>query len=707
MTSTAASALFVRASDPETPFPDGDPIRLIRDELHRLPGAAEEGDLAGLQGIAASWAGAERERFGLLLASVDGGDAQDALVRRAVLACAPLALRCGAWLQWMSAPGNADDPLVLHILSLYASDVGVGHPLASRGNAYLALLVHLRIAEHAVPVARLAGDRRIADRDFTIPALLLAMSRRPDDFRPEILGADLCLRTVGLLPALAMVRQLHPAAVDWVAVDPSTSRQPDRPTDLERSQEIAALLLAEAPDRVLLGFRWAFASIRAWSTSLLRELDEARDPGFEMAELLRLRAREGAIYHKSFTLQGKTLSEWLQASRTDPRPLLDVLASSKMVKPGRAEKSSLVNALVGEKGPMFRVFAPEDLVVIKRWINSLPATSPQPASPAVPTPELSPDLLAALDSVGSQPDQEPRSIREAYHLLQRRSATPVVQDYARRYVHGWLARARHGLSTSEDGLPERWTPAGLRPWLLEQHDRHDRDFEAGADVPVPSKEALIDSTIQLAPLTLIDGAWLQGFTDYEHVSSEQGHFLFETYWDELGNGEARLNHPLIYRQVLAEMDVEVPPTASREFAQWQGFRDTSFELPVYWLSIGRFPRTFLPELLGLNLAMELSGVGGSYRRARIALKKYGFSTRFVDIHNTIDNVATGHSAWAADAVDAYLASVPLSAGPDVLDGIWGRVRVGFRSLNPPSGYWARKAFRRASKISAGKEKDRD
>lgn len=207
---------------------------------------------------------------------------------------------------------------------------------------------------------------------------------------------------------------------------------------------------------------------------------------------------------------------------------------------------------------------------------------------------------------------------------------------------------------------------------------------------MPSREALVDSTVQLAPLTLIDGAWLRGFTDYAAADSEIGHFLFETYWDELGDGRPQLNHPLIYREVLDEMDVRLPPTGSRAFAEWSGFREESLALPVYWLSVGRFPRLFLPEILGLNLAMELSGVGGSYRTARIALAKHGFSTRFVDIHNTIDNVASGHSAWAADAVDSYLATVPALPGSAALDDVWLRVRTGYRSLSPPQARAARR-----------------
>jgi hypothetical protein len=345
---------------------------------------------------------------------------------------------------------------------------------------------------------------------------------------------------------------------------------------------------------------------------------------------------------------------------------------------------------------MHRVFAPGDLAVIRRWIDCLPGG--EAARPPVRRPRRPHPILPALEAgagSGLGRDRRPAGLREAYYLLQRRSDTPALRHYAIHYVGGWLARARHGIDRAPDQLPARWSPEGLRPWLLEQHDRHDREFRAVAAVPVPSREAVVDATVQLAPLTLIDGAWLQGFTDYEHASSETGCFLFETYWDELGNGEPRLSHPLIYREVLAEMDVRLPPTASPEFAEWPGFRERSFALPVYWLCIGRFPRTFMPEVLGLNLAMELSGVGGGYRRARRALEAHGFSTRFVDIHNTIDNVAAGHAAWAADAIDGYLTAMAMAQGAAAQAEVWQRVRAGYRSLDPPDGLRAWLAARLA------------
>ncbi|MCX5398299.1 iron-containing redox enzyme family protein [Streptomyces sp. NBC_00102] len=700
-TSTARN-LYVRVTDPECLLPDGPLLDALRAELARGQGAPGA-DVAALRSEATAWCAEEERRYGALLERATAAGARESLVRKAALASAPLALHSGAWLQWLSGPGNADDPAALRVLSLYASDVGVGHPHASRGSAYLTVLRRLRLAEYAVPGSRLAQDERVGDAAFHVPAVLLALGRRPDDFRAEVLGADLCLRTLGLLPPLRPLRAAHPDAGDWTAVDAGAAREPGGTSAAESALDAVAALAEDGPGdtagRVVNGFAWALEAVRAWSEDLYVRMEQALDPAYDMAELLRLRAREGAVYHDGFPLEGKPLSRWLTESMTDPGPLLGALARSRMVKPGRADSSSLVNGLVGERGPMFRVFSDEDLVVVRRWIDALPPRDAAPVEPADhrdrPAPERLRLAVPGRNTAATDPGRAPSDLREAYWMLQTRAGTPALLQWADEYVRGWLARSGHGMADASVGLPAVWPAGGLRPWLRSEHDRHGTEFTDGADIPLPSREALVDSTVQLAPLTLIDGGWLQGFTDYEQASSEIGFSLFETYWDELGNGEPRLNHPLIYREVLTEMGVELPPTGSRAFSLWDGFDDASFELPVYWLCVGRFPRTFLPEVLGLNLAMELSGVGGSYRRARIALKEYGFSTRFVDIHNTIDNVSSGHSAWAADAVDSHLSGVASSAVTET----WARVRAGYRSLNPPSGLRARRAQRRARRTA--------
>lgn len=701
---TAFRRLYAHAADPEALIPGGELIVVIRREMLRAsPGTGQP--LDGLIREAAGWSSDAAERFQAVAALADD-DRRRLLIRRAALGWAPLGLASGAWLQWLTSPGTADAPLILRILALYASDVGAGHPGAARRDAYLGLLRRLRASENAVPLARLPDDPRIDDTAFCLPAVLLLMSRRPGDFREELIGADLCLRAVGLPPPLALVEEEVRAA--WAAIDYSSVEDGGDPP-AEQCRAIADALVGAGPEpaaRVYAGFGWTLAALRGQGESLLDELRASLDPGYDMAELMRRRAREGLVYHREVLLEGRPLAGWLKDCRDDPRPFLDVLARSGLVKPGRSGASPLVRGLVSERGPMFRVFSPDDLAVISRWIDALPA-GPGPGrtaeadgaaaaqatvgQPPGPQPlAMLPGLLEAATPLGGGP----RDLRDSYHLLMARTGGPELRDWCLRYIRGWLARSRYRMDSRSVPLPEEWRTEGLRPWLRAQHERHVAEFEESVDVPLPSREAVVDDAVQLAPLTLIDGSWLQGFTDYELASSQIGHSLFAIYWDELGNGEAKLNHPLIYREVLKDMDVDLPPTASPEFANWPGFRDASFELPVYWLSIGRFPRTFLPEVLGLNVAMELSGVGGTYRRAGMALRKYGFSTRFVEIHNTIDNVATGHSAWATGAVDTLMSGLPDTPGPGGRSEVWERVRAGFRSLSPPGGFMARRAARR-------------
>src|SRR5207253_3801370 len=140
-------------------------------------------------------------------------------------------------------------------------DVGVGHPRASRGSAYLELLRQLRVADYASPAAHLVHDYRVPDFAFHLPSLMLAMSRHSEEFLPELLGADLCLRTAGLLPPLAIVRSAPGVHADWAALDPGEERPGEAPGGIPQSRAAIASMLREGgPDgeeRLLRGFRWA------------------------------------------------------------------------------------------------------------------------------------------------------------------------------------------------------------------------------------------------------------------------------------------------------------------------------------------------------------------------------------------------------------------------------------------------------------------
>lgn len=673
----------------------------VRAELARVQRRGDERDVDELCEQARRWADDQRSRFAAIAEGVSDVVLRDVLTRRVALHCAPVMLTAGSWLQSLCAPGSFERPSTLAMLAVYADDIGVGAPRAGRADAYYTMLQSLALADYAAPLSQLCRDARIPDLSFHLPSVLLAMSRRSADFDAELIGVDALMRSVGLLPPLRLLAETGPTLTEWARLDFGVPLRPADAVATPSTREALDLLAAEHGDgravleRAAIAQAWLLELLIDWCEQVVADLRAACDPSFEMAELMRLRAREGSVYHENFVLQDKPLSQWLRDCQVDPGPFLQALATSRMVKPGRAEASSLVNGLVSSRGPMFRVFSPADLGVIRRWINSLGTTATDP----VQAPSEAPASLRWLRNPRLSPPSPgptPRSIRHAYHLLMQ-PTSPGMQAWATRYVRGWLARAEHTELSEAEQLPASWSEQGLRPWLLRRHDQHSDDFTSHQQEPLPSRDALIDSTVQLAPLTLIDGSWLQGFTDFQHARSEVGYPLFDTYWDELGNGRLELNHPLIYRQVLRDMGVQAPPTASLEFADWSLLRPQSFELPVYWLCIGRLPRTFMPEILGLNLAMELSGVGGTYRQAHRALREHGFNTRFVDIHNTIDNVATGHSAWAADAVDTYLASVGAEQGADQQEAAWRRVRIGYASLGAPGTFRAKLAQRRAER----------
>lgn len=655
--------------------------------LNRMLGSGELTQLPRLADQIDQWQAAQAAVYATAAAAATEQNSAHAFAQALAVYSAPMASVLGCWLQGMSAPGVFEDPAQLRIMQLFAHDVGVGHPNASRAHHFKALLGQLQLTAYALAPAQLSTLPELDNDAFELPALLLALSRRSDAFGDELCGIDWVLRAVGLCPGWAALGQLEGLALDVRRLDLSESFTGMEPASLRQISQWVAHQVAQQGEarqaRLMRGASWVLGALQRWNARLYNAGLKATSPQQAMMHLLQRLARVGAVYHQNYLIEGRSLALWLEEAQADPLPLLDVLSRSRLIVPGNSKKSALVTSLIAPTGRMFRIFSDADLNVIRQWIDWLPQAAGSPQLPRQPVASLPIQAgPGASPEVGA--GHWPQSLRDAYFVLQGRALASSTLGFAHAYVSRWLARSRRSLKTSERQLPEQWGTNVLRAWLLDKHDENGQKFDSSDPAQIPSREEIVESTLQLAPLTLIDGAWLQGFTDVELASSHVGYTLFQTYWDELGNGLAALNHPKIYRDGLREMDFELAPTGSREFAQDPRLDEDSFRLPVYWLCLGKLPVTFMPEILGMNLAMELSGVGGAYRSARRFLRHYGFSTAFVDLHNTIDNVSTGHSAWAADAIDAYMR--PLATAEAVAEQ-WQRVRVGYESLAPMPGKW--------------------
>jgi hypothetical protein len=274
-------------------------------------------------------------------------------------------------------------------------------------------------------------------------------------------------------------------------------------------------------------------------------------------------------------------------------------------------------------------------------------------------------------------------IRDLYHYLVNIEFFPHILPQAEKFARDRLQRSMAHLRGAIRPIPsESYDPEKLDEWV---HTKHREQIDSY--VPIErsanlSKKDFVSGTLQLAPLILIDGGWLQNVTHACLIHTQIGRTLFRIFYEELGEGDPTLHHANVYRDLLLAMGEDVPPVESIEFAHWPRLQDSSFEIPALWLSISCFPRHFMPEILGLNLAVELAGVGGPYMEARDTLRLFNYPTLFVELHNAADNVASGHSAQARDAIKMYMDDLAVREGPHSLNQAWRRIWCGICSTLP-------------------------
>jgi hypothetical protein len=238
-------------------------------------------------------------------------------------------------------------------------------------------------------------------------------------------------------------------------------------------------------------------------------------------------------------------------------------------------------------------------------------------------------------------------------------------------------------------LSALFNPLPFKHYSHQQFDAYIENIyqtETGAYQPLQgkpkiSKTAYIWGIEQIAPMILIDGVWLQHSLSLKNVSPEICDILFSIYCDEIGNGQLQQNHCYIFRQLLDSLFIRVPPVHTEEFIKHPGFIDSAFDLPVYMLALSCFSTKFLPELLGLNMAIELSGLGKDYMRLVDEWNYWGIDSTIADIHISIDNYATGHTLLAKKAIQLYMDDILNRTGDArMLDRHWRRIYTGYVSL---------------------------
>lgn len=614
---------------------------------------------------------------------------------------APQGLAHGSLLHSASSACRSHLPLSCDLHRVHSAQIGAARLDRNPNRLYRQFLEHQGIYLPAISSPRAARDPRLLPDAWTLTELRLSLASQPEKHMAKLLGAAL-FETVYPMPDLVRSLAHRP---DCAAYLRQMQWLQEQRMDKVMAQAIAHFLdsliaeagptnahvLIEACQGIDAGFSLSMAIMKQWLEGLQAWIAQGQlGSRQQMIQLVNDKAKYAHGYHGRMKMDGMPFDDLMSR---DPVRFVDALARSRWVMPGQPERSRLINELIGFNGPMFRIFNEADLVVIRNWINDLPLQTPEAITAAE---TIAPPMPGSLSPQASEPLTSPRRtcVRTLYHQLINIERFPAVRRQARAFAVRWLAQISANAAHDDSAMPlSFYNVEQLRAWYdakaLGQVDAYTRQPEIEK-----SREQVIEEAVSLCPMIFIDGAWLQHWCAPGLLDSPTGSLFYQIYSDEIGNGEIGQNHANIYRQLMKAMSVDLPDFEQRAFVDWEGFDDQDFEVPVFWLSLSLFPRSFLPETLGLNLAMEMSGVGGAYRQARDELRHYGFPTHFVDLHNTIDNVATGHSAMALQAIEGFMdecAHLPESA-----QALWQRIWIGYRALRAPEknlkSWWARNKF---------------
>lgn len=511
---------------------------------------------------------------------------------------------------------------------------------------------------------------------------------------PEALGFAVGQVLLGAPPELAALLSEHPEPLTAWALDSAAHRRA-----CASVQRMLDAYAADTPcwERVFAGACAQFELAAAWRRALRAPRVLGAWPA--LLQLLESKAPHAAAFHHHvpFDAMGSKngLNALFAAPKFDARTLALQLARGQWVVPGKSNESALLTRSTAFGGPMFGIFSEAELHVFARWIDVLPFEPEPPTEPGAEVAELAQDAGAGSPEVviwrtTAQPAAETHSdVRVLYHALLNTPRASATRAQSRAFLHGLFAQARNKLSDKE--LARRgllmWRPPGgagltLERWVnqqIAQQTKYAHRNPAWLE-HVLGRISHADAVwllTQLAPMAFVDGAWLAGTTHVELQHLPITPLLFGIYRDELGAGDALQHHGNLMRRTLLAQGVQLPACDSVEFRDWRGFDPAAFNLACAWLAIAEHSRDCLPELLGINLATELAGIGDDYRNAAALLSRHGIDPYFFELHNSIDNAAAGHTAWSVQAIDDYLSGVSQNLGSEGVRSAWLRIWTGY------------------------------
>jgi len=625
---------------------------------------------------------------------------------------APEALMSGVLLHRYSNAANCHEEHRTLVHRVHAWNVGAGELSDNHAVQFRTLLESHGIYLPTVDANSFYDNPELFQNSWDLAAYRVCLSYFPESYSDTILGALLFEVNYPLPSMLGASLSSYPSIKKSQYVDSRTDGDVSLMQTLCLDAINARLLALEStenePDTclqlIIRGFKTsAYLATRASNTIATAINAGYLSPSQEMYRLIKAKGKHAKGYHNKVKLAKIPLDQLITQA---PDKFMTALAGSSWITPSDPDNSRFFKLLEFEQ-PMFRVFSDAETLIIRRWITSIPEQfgrvrdSNDIESKQADIIEKAIDDPSQIDNISHLPHNVKRqvvdntnlnpedNVRHLYHMLLNMELYPDTRHFALDFVKVWLARATREADSKNLKIPfDQYSHQALRGWFEHQGNLQSDSYSSERSKDIDkTREEVIEEAVFLCPMILVDGSWIQNWTAPGLVDTKIGSSLYKIFSDEIGNGDTDLNHPNVYRQLMSQMNVSILDHRTLDFANSDIFEDDAFMVPTFWMAISAFPKRFLPETLGLNLAMELSGVGGAYLKARDELAFYEFSTLFVDLHNTIDNVSTGHSALAAEAIVEHMDKILGTGDLVTIQRHWRRVWTGYRSLAIPRVSW--------------------
>lgn len=247
---------------------------------------------------------------------------------------------------------------------------------------------------------------------------------------------------------------------------------------------------------------------------------------------------------------------------------------------------------------------------------------------------------------------------------------PAVRLLAREYAGAVFDHIAHLFETIPElnsQHPPPYSERALAEMVEEQHQKNVRSRGGPKASLLSSNQEDAVKGIQ----EVFDGSWLQGFMDVHRADFEEYGWLFRIYASEHGDGDFAWNHCQIFRKAFQDLgpNIMLPKTDPRLYELF----DVGFAAMVT-TGVSLNTRHFMPEVLGINLGIESTGVGGSYIEQWKDAERKGLPWRALAwrLHNSIDNYADGHTKWSVYAINAFMRRVQESS-PQSAHEQWVRI----------------------------------